>query len=54
VSSAGSATRRGGAAYAAYPEPQRTQQPSALVDALLIVSVFVMLTILLVRVMQIG
>lgn len=54
MSSAGSASRRSAATYAAYPEPQRPQRPSALVDVLLVVSVFVMAATLLVWVLQIG
>ena len=54
MSSAGSAGRRGGATYAAYQEPQRPKRPSAVVDALLVVSGFVMVALLLVMVMQIG
>lgn len=53
MSRAGSASRRGGATYAAYHEPQPAPRPSAVVDALLIVSVFVIAAALMILVLQI-
>lgn len=55
MSSAGSASRRGGSIHiSAYAEPTPSHGPSVLVDMLLIASGFVMLAILVILVMQIG
>ncbi len=54
MSSAGSAGRRGGTSYAAYHEPKGPTRPSTVVDAMLVVSGFVMFAALVYLVMHIA